>query len=232
LCALRGRSAAIRRCRVPGRGESPQKSPPIASLCAVPKNGAAPFPCGPISGGSAIRPLEPRERGPYNPLSITAWVTTASIDDTGDSCPTQPSPSKYLRTMASAVRVASACVVSVGFGPPRPLASAELSATNSAAPPALWYQPRAPRWPVAPPRRCQAPSAPESRDGMSVGPTCLPPGECRSVHLTGRTVTEVAETVGRYETTGRKRAIRVRTLSAQRGSADGAILGHALNPEL
>jgi hypothetical protein len=70
-----------------------------------------------------------------HPLSITARVTTASIDDTGDPGPTQPSPSKYFDTIASAVSVASACVVNVGLGPPRPLASAELSATKALHPP-------------------------------------------------------------------------------------------------
>ena len=43
---------------------------------------------------------------------------------------TRGSPPKY-RRIVSAVRVASACVVRVAFGPPSPFASAELSATNS-----------------------------------------------------------------------------------------------------
>ena len=49
----------------------------------------------------------------------------------GLSFPTHGSPPKYVAKIFSAVRVASACVVSVGFMPPTPLGSAELSATNS-----------------------------------------------------------------------------------------------------
>src|SRR5215510_9721948 len=60
----------------------------------------------------------------------TAAVTARSIDETGASRSTHGSPSKYVRKILSAVRVANAWVVSVGFGPPSALASAELSATN------------------------------------------------------------------------------------------------------
>jgi len=53
------------------------------------------------------------------------------MDETGASLSTQLSPPKYIAKIFSAVRVATACVVRVGFGPPIPFANAELSAINS-----------------------------------------------------------------------------------------------------
>jgi hypothetical protein len=64
--------------------------------------------------------------------SSTARVTASSIEETGSRLPTQGLPPKCCSMIRSAVRVARACVVSVGLGPPIPLASAELSATYNA----------------------------------------------------------------------------------------------------
>src|SRR5258707_1313084 len=62
--------------------------------------------------------------------SITARVTRGSIEETGASLCTQDLPPKYCVKIFSAVRVASAWVVKVGFGPPIPFARAELSTMN------------------------------------------------------------------------------------------------------
>src|SRR5215469_15351203 len=62
---------------------------------------------------------------------VSACVIAASVEGTGASFVIHASPPKYCWKIFSAVRVASACVVRVGFGPPIPLASAELSAMNS-----------------------------------------------------------------------------------------------------
>lgn len=57
-----------------------------------------------------------------------AEVTRGSVEGTGTPLVTHGVPPNSLTKIFSAVRVAKACEVRVGFGPPRALANAELSA--------------------------------------------------------------------------------------------------------
>jgi hypothetical protein len=78
------------------------------------------------------QPLHPLPQGIQKETAHRKWGSSHPLwsdwDDTGESWSTQELPLKYRTTIRSAVRVASACVVSVGLGPPIPLAIAELSA--------------------------------------------------------------------------------------------------------
>ena len=82
--------------------------------------------------GVAQETLEPHVLDPFpSPRRTAAAVTLGEIDEVGSPFMTQSCPSKYRWTIRSAVRVASAWVVSVGLAPPSEFGNAELSATKS-----------------------------------------------------------------------------------------------------
>src|SRR5579875_3032059 len=73
------------------------------------------------------RPMRAGCQGPRKDGS--AAVMDGSVETTGDPLATKGEPRNSFTRIFSAVRVARAWQVSVGLGPPRALASAELSAT-------------------------------------------------------------------------------------------------------